>query len=178
MQKLIKNKWRRESGEPFMRAHILSHEIHPEGLDVDRIRFIEAGRLAPESSVGHIISVLRGSGRLHVEGDNRQSFHLEAGVHLYLPPGLVSVLNAEQGTELLRVSQYIGLAGARQAAAASRRDISCSLRFWISVASVDTYTPVPEPPDLLAPRPGPAVKIRESCLVVSNHNVRRSRTSQ
>ena len=103
MQKLIKNKWRRESGEPFMRAHILSHEVHPEGLDVDRIRFIEAGRLAPESSVGHLISVFRGSGRLHVEGDNRQSFHVEAGVHLYLPPGLVSVLNAEQGTELLHV---------------------------------------------------------------------------
>lgn len=26
-----------------MRAHILNHEVHPEGLDVDRIRFIEAG---------------------------------------------------------------------------------------------------------------------------------------
>ena len=87
-----------------MRTHILSHEVHPEGLDVDRIRFIEAGRFAPESSVGHLISVFRGKGRLHVEGDdNRQSFNVEAGVHLYLPPGLVSVLNAEAGMELLHV---------------------------------------------------------------------------
>jgi hypothetical protein len=104
MKKLIKNNWRRESGEPFARTKILSNEIHPEGLDVDRIRFFEAGSLAPESSMGHIISVLRGSGRLHLVGDNRQSFHLEAGVHFYLPPGLESVLDAETGTELLRVS--------------------------------------------------------------------------
>ena len=37
-------------------------------------------------------------------GETGQSFHLEAGVHLYLPPGLESVLNAEQGTELLHVA--------------------------------------------------------------------------
>lgn len=104
IQKLIKNNWRRESGEPFARARILSHEIHPEGLDVDRTRFIEAGSLAPESSVGHIISVLQGIGRLHVAGNNRQLFHLEAGVHLYLPPGMESILDADPGTELLRVS--------------------------------------------------------------------------
>lgn len=35
---------------------------------------------------------------------HRQSYHLEAGVHLYLPPGLESVLDAEPGTELLIVS--------------------------------------------------------------------------
>lgn len=104
MQKLIKNNWRREYGVPFARARILSHGIHPEGLDVDRVRFFEAGSLAPASGVGHIISVLRGSGDLHVAGDDIQSFHLEAGVHLYLPPGMDSVLDAEPGTELLCVS--------------------------------------------------------------------------
>jgi hypothetical protein len=36
-------------------------------------------------------------------GDDRHPFHLPAGVHLYLPPGLKSVLDAEPGTELLRV---------------------------------------------------------------------------
>ena len=87
MDKIIRNDWRRESEEPFATARILSHEIHPEGLDIDRIRFFDAGSIAPESSVGHIISVLRGTGRLHVAGTNRQSFRLEAGVHLYLPPG-------------------------------------------------------------------------------------------
>jgi hypothetical protein len=104
MEKLIRNNWRRNSGEPFARAKILGHEIHPEGLDVDRIRFIETGSLVPGSSVGHIISVLRGNGRLHVTGDNRQSLHLEAGVHLYLPPGLGGVLEAAPETELVRVS--------------------------------------------------------------------------
>ena len=104
MQKLIKNDWQREPGAPFACARILSHEIHPEGLDVDRIRFFEAGSLAPKSSVGHVISVLRGSGRLHLADDNQQPFSLEAGVHLYLPPSMECSLDAEPGTELLRVS--------------------------------------------------------------------------
>jgi hypothetical protein len=104
MQKLIKNDWRREPGEPFTRAQILRREIHPEGLDVNRIRFLEAGRLTPKSTVGHIISVLRGTGRLQFSGSDRRSLHLEVGIHLYLPPGLESVVDAEPGTELLRVS--------------------------------------------------------------------------
>ena len=104
MQKLIKNEWHRESGEPFACAHILRHDIHPEGLDVDRIRFFEAGCLTPGSSVGHIISVLRGRGKLLVPGDDKQPLHLEAGMHLYLPPGLEAVLEAEPETEVLRVS--------------------------------------------------------------------------
>ncbi len=104
MQKVIKNDWQYESGKPFARAQILRHEIHPEGLDVDRIRFFEIGSLAPSSEVGHIISVLRGKGRLRSEGDDRRTFQLEGGVHLYLPPRLEFTLDAERGTELLRVS--------------------------------------------------------------------------
>jgi len=104
MQKLIKNDWRRESGAPSASARILSHEIHPEGLDVDRIRFLEAGSLVPQSNVGHIISVLRGNGELHLAGNDGQTFHLEAGVHMYLPPDLETVLDAEPGAEFLRVS--------------------------------------------------------------------------
>jgi hypothetical protein len=105
MQKLIKNDWRRESGARFSRAEILSHEVHPEGLDVDRIRFFEAGSLSPRSSVGHIISVLQGSGKLHLEsGENGHHLNLEAGIHVYAPPGLEIVIDAEPGTELLRVS--------------------------------------------------------------------------
>jgi len=104
VQKLIKNDWHCESGKPFFCAQILRHEIHPEGLDVDRIRFFEVGCLAPRSTVGHIISVLRGGGKLQLAGDERQTFQLEAGVHLYLPPGLEFILDAERGTELLCVS--------------------------------------------------------------------------
>ena len=104
MQKLIRNVWQREPGAPFACAKILSHEIHPEGLDVDRFRFFETGSLVLKSSVGHVISVLRGRGRLHLAGDNQPPIHLEAGVHLYLPPGMECSLDAEPGTELLRVS--------------------------------------------------------------------------
>ena len=104
MQKLIRNKWRREPGEPFARARILRHEVHPEGLDVERIRFVEAGNLVPKSNLGHIISVLRGNGRLHLADDSRRIYHLESGVHLYLPPGLEFVLEAEPATEFLFIS--------------------------------------------------------------------------
>lgn len=104
MQKLIKNNWHRESGKPFARAQILTHDIHPEGLDVDRFRFFEVGQLTPKSTVGHVISFLRGGGRLTLMSNCSQSFHLEEGVHLYLPPGIETLLEALPGTELLCVS--------------------------------------------------------------------------
>lgn len=107
--KLIKNNWIRKTGEPFARARILSHEIHPEGLDIGRIRFFEAGSIPPESSAGHIISVLQGSARLHVAGNSRGCFNLAAGVHLYLPSGMESIIEADFGTELLQVSSASAL---------------------------------------------------------------------
>jgi hypothetical protein len=102
--KLIKNDWYRAASKPFAIANILNHDVHPEGLDVDRIRFLEFGDFTPKTSVGHIISVLRGSGRLYLADDNKRPLHLDAGVHVYLPPGLETYLDAEPGTEFLRVS--------------------------------------------------------------------------
>ena len=104
MQKLIKNTWNRRPGEPFTRAVILSHDVHPEGLDVERIRFIEGGTLVPAQGVGHIISIHKGKGRLRTAGEKNQAFQLEAGVHLYLPSALKSELDAEPGTELVHVA--------------------------------------------------------------------------
>jgi hypothetical protein len=104
MQKLIKNHWCHEVGQPFERAKILNHEIHPEGLDVERIRFCAAGSFVPNSNVGHILSVIAGSGRLCLEGDQGQQLQLVAGVHTYLPPGVLSLLEAEAGAEFLCVS--------------------------------------------------------------------------
>ena len=104
MQKLIQNHWCRGAKEAFARAKILDHEIHPEGLDVDRIRFAEDGRFVPNLNVGHIISVLKGGGQLHFEDDKRKQLQLGAGVHIYLPPGFISQLDAEAGTEFLHVS--------------------------------------------------------------------------
>lgn len=104
MQKLIKNNWHRESGEACARAKILSHETHPEGLDVERLRFIEEGSITPKSNAGHIISFLRGSGLLQLANDKSKQYHLEGGVHLYLPPGIESVIFVDSGSEILLVS--------------------------------------------------------------------------
>lgn len=104
MQKVIKNTWRRKAGEPFVRAQILDHRVHPEGLDIERIRFLDAGSIEPKSSVGHIISVNRGKGRLRFAGNGRSPLSLGEGVHLYLPPGLESVLDADPGSEIVQVS--------------------------------------------------------------------------
>lgn len=103
MQKLIKNDWCHEPGEAFIRSRILNHKKHPEGLNVDRIRFLNSGRLVLKSGLGHIISVLRGIGKLYLK-DGARTLNLEAGVHLYIPSDLISTIEAEPGTELLRVS--------------------------------------------------------------------------
>ncbi|MHB8056667.1 MAG: hypothetical protein ACYDHC_02100, partial [Desulfuromonadaceae bacterium] len=104
MQKLIKNSWCRKPGGQYAKIGILNHSVHPEGLDIDRLRFYEPGRLEPKRDVGHIISVLRGGGSILVDGENKSPFRLTEGVHLYIPPGKGSVLNGALGTELLCVS--------------------------------------------------------------------------
>jgi hypothetical protein len=109
MKNLIKNKWRQKKREPYATAEILRHDIHPEGLNVDRIRFLESGCLVPKAEAGHIISLFRGQGRLLLDGDTRRPFHLQAGVHLYLPPGSSVILEAEAETEFLRVSSPTAL---------------------------------------------------------------------
>ena len=104
MGKKIKNEWHCEPGEFFSQAQILRHDIHPEGLDVSRIRFLETGQFTIKPISGHIISVLHGSGILHTVAQENQRFYLEKGVHLYFPPGIKAVLQAEPGFEFLQVS--------------------------------------------------------------------------
>lgn len=104
MRKLIKNNWNRIPGKSFDKIEILNHQIHPEGLDIYRLRFFEPGSFAPDAKVGHIVSVLRGGGGLHVSGDDRSPFRLTTGMHLYLPSGTECALNGQPGTELLCVS--------------------------------------------------------------------------
>jgi hypothetical protein len=104
MQKLIKNNWRRKKDNAFEKTNILSHDIHPEGLDVERVRFVVSGSLTPKPHVGHVISILRGTGSLHVESVDKHSFQLAEGVHLYLPPFTKSIIEADEGAELLCVS--------------------------------------------------------------------------
>jgi hypothetical protein len=104
MQKVIRNQWLRKPGDPFECVRILSHRIHPEGLDVDRIRFFEAGLLKPRTQSGHIMSVLRGAVKLFPAENEGKPLHLEAGMHLYAPPEMDGRIEATAGTELLHVS--------------------------------------------------------------------------
>ena len=104
MQKMIRNKWFREAGASFERAQILKHEIHPEGLDVDRIRFLEPGCIKPCSNGGNLISIIKGTAKLTYKKQHGKPFELETGVHLYLPPDEESLLEAVPGTEIIRVA--------------------------------------------------------------------------
>jgi len=104
MKKIIKTNWCVDPEKPFTRARVLHHTTHPEGLDIDRIRFQQTGKLPMNLRVGHIISIRHGSARLCVKGPREEFFHLTTGVHLYLPPGQAVDFEAEAGTELLRVS--------------------------------------------------------------------------
>ena len=40
---VIRNDWERDARGPFLVARILDHRTHPGGLDVERVRFVEAG---------------------------------------------------------------------------------------------------------------------------------------
>jgi hypothetical protein len=104
MQKIIRNKWLREPGASFERAQILKHDIHPEGLNVDRIRFLEPGCIKHSSNGGNLISILKGTAKLILEKQHSKPFELEKGVHLYIPPSEESLLEAVTGTEILRVA--------------------------------------------------------------------------
>ena len=103
MIKLIKNKWHRNNGDPFAVANILNHEVHPEGLDVTRMRFLEKGRFSPKPEAGHIVSVLAGNGILHLNHGSTRNLRLQTGVHLYLPPDHEYAITGEADLQILHV---------------------------------------------------------------------------
>jgi hypothetical protein len=102
--KLITNAWRRNLGQPYEEARILSHAVHPEGIDVDRLRFFQAGMVTFDSKVGHMFGILRGRGTLYTAGPECRTFRLRAGTHVYVPPGSDSRLEATEQTEVVRAS--------------------------------------------------------------------------
>lgn len=102
MEQVIRNQWRRDAGGAFEQAAILRRDVHPEGLDVGRVRFVAAGRLTASPDEAHLVSTLRGRGTLFIGSDG--PLRLEPGVHVYLPPGQPSTLELEAGSELVRVS--------------------------------------------------------------------------
>lgn len=107
MAKTIRNHWVKADGRPYAEARILSHAVHPEGLDVDRLRFDRQGICKPGAEAGHIISVLKGQGRLF-DTQREHPLSLEPGVHLFLPPGRDYLLEIAAAGELLKVSSAPG----------------------------------------------------------------------
>jgi hypothetical protein len=99
MDKIIENAWQRAPGAPVERAVILDRDRHPEGFDVERLRFASEGTW---TSVGpSITSVIRGRAEVLADGERMVAGR---GVHFYAPPGLELTFRGEPGLEVVRVS--------------------------------------------------------------------------
>jgi hypothetical protein len=104
MEKTIKNIWIHDDNAPCEKAFILNHSVHPEGLDVQRIRFNADGEYTPRPDSGHIVSVLKGGCHLIQSDAADRPLYIQSGIHLYLPPGRPHRLQLQAGAELLTVS--------------------------------------------------------------------------
>lgn len=103
MPSVLRNEWRREPGQSYERAEILSHHTAPEGLDAGRLRFLAAGRYSPRPQGGHILSLICGRAKLEAAGTSG-ALSLGPGLHVYLPADHPVSIEAEAGTELVYVS--------------------------------------------------------------------------
>ncbi len=61
--RVIRNQWTPDASGAFERAHILDRDVHPEGLDVVRVRFSSEATARFEGDA-HLVSLLRGTARV------------------------------------------------------------------------------------------------------------------
>lgn len=101
MDRIVRHAWR-AVGPGIERADILQAAATPEGFDVHRLRAAEAAQVDLRADTGQTVSVLRGSGVLHLE-DEAEPLRFDAGSHLYLPPAFDARVVAAPEVELLRV---------------------------------------------------------------------------
>jgi quercetin dioxygenase-like cupin family protein len=102
MKKIIHNKWQQiEKGQ--FHAAILNRAIHPEGLDISRFSFKQAGETELSSSDGHIVTILSGQVQLKINS-YKKSLKLGSFVHLYIPPEENAQLRASENTQLVHVA--------------------------------------------------------------------------
>ncbi len=97
MNSRIQNRWLDQ--RQVQVAHILHHETCPEGLDFVRARFSQAASYELPLDHGALVSVL--AGKLMLSTSEYSELHLDAGTHLFLPPGSQARFHAEPGAELL-----------------------------------------------------------------------------
>jgi hypothetical protein len=101
---LIRNDWRPDARGPVLVSRILDHHSSPEGLDVQRIRFADAGSIPLDGAVGHFVSLLSGEVSLTSDRPDDPALQLAVTTHAYIPPGWGARLDAAAGTEVLQVS--------------------------------------------------------------------------
>ncbi len=102
MEKIIRNTWHQiEKGQ--FHATILNRDIHPEGLDISRLFFKQAGEIELNGLDGHIITILSGQVKLKF---NSYNYPLELGsfAHLYIPPNENAQLKLTKNTHLIHVA--------------------------------------------------------------------------
>jgi hypothetical protein len=98
--KLIENVWKR-SGE-YDAAQILSAAMHPEGIDLQRIRFLGVGTFVLARGLAHIVSFIKGKGILYINGEE---YTVKPGVHCYFPLNADTVIEASaSGLEFVQAS--------------------------------------------------------------------------
>lgn len=100
MRHVTTSSWARSPGEAFERTRVLDHSLHPEGLDLERVRFVEPGTLSLSPESGHVLSVVSGRARLASPRAPRQ-LELGAGVHAYVPAREEAKLSCDAGTFLI-----------------------------------------------------------------------------
>ncbi len=101
MAKILRNEWKRAQGEAFERASILEAESSPQGLHIDRLRFVAPGS-ASLGSVGAMVSVFAGAAELRGPA-GEGPWGLTPGRSAYVPAGSAWHLEASAGTEIVRV---------------------------------------------------------------------------
>lgn len=101
---VIRNDWRPLDGGPVAVARILDHRTSPEGVDVERFRFAEAGSMTLDTSVGHLVSVLAEGLTLSSDHDPGPPLQLSVTSHAFIPPGWAARIEAPAGAEILRVA--------------------------------------------------------------------------
>lgn len=103
MEKLIRNAWQRDPARPLVRATILRADDAPEGIDVERLRFEEAGACTLATDQAHVLSVLQGRANLLLDGAAWAT--VQPGMHVYLPSGSrASIVDDAGGLQLVHLS--------------------------------------------------------------------------
>ena len=121
---VIRNAWRADPRGPVEVARILDHRTSPEGLDVERIRFLERGSVRIDPNMGDFLSVISGPIVLRHDRDGGEALHLADTTHAYVPPDWPVWVDAQAGAEIVLVS------GASSGQARAPRSSSATSSSW------------------------------------------------